>query len=181
MALSELVRKKYVVWFNMVDRNKDGFLTIEDFQLAQASWNGLFENQPASTLYIKIAGYWTGMWEGLKLGDTDQDGKVSLEEFLAFIDMTRQMEGNLEMGLAWGQTTIDAFDANHDGVISLDEWKRIYEINGLSAELAERTFTILDGDGDGVLSPEEYLKRIEEFMIAEDMDAPGNHFYGVIE
>ncbi len=121
------------------------------------------------------------MWEGLKLGDTDQDGKVSLEEFLAFIDMTRQMEGNLEMGLAWGQTTIDAFDANHDGVISLDEWKRIYEINGLSAELAERTFTILDGDGDGVLSPEEYLKRIEEFMIAEDMDAPGNHFYGVIE
>ncbi len=50
MALSELVRKKYVVWFNMVDRNKDGFLTIEDFQLAQASWNGLFENQPASTL-----------------------------------------------------------------------------------------------------------------------------------
>ena len=73
------------------------------------------------------------------------------------------------------------FDANHDGVISLEEWKRIYAINGLSEELAERTFPILDGDGDGVLSPEEYLKRIEEFMMVEEGDAPGNHFYGVIE
>ncbi|MFZ4826187.1 MAG: EF-hand domain-containing protein [Phototrophicaceae bacterium] len=181
MALSELVRKKYVVWFNMMDRNKDLFLTLEDFEFAQASWNGLFEHEPDSPMYAKIAGYWINMWEGLKLGDADQDGKVGVEEFLVFMDMSRQTEGYLDMVLAWGQTTIDSFDANHDGVISLDEWKHIYEINGLSAELAERTFTILDGDGDGVLSPEEYLKRIEEFLMGEDMDAPGNHFYGVIE
>lgn len=181
MALSELLRKKNTVWFNMVDQNKDGFLTIEDFQIAQANWNSLFEHQPTHPLYMTIAGYWTGMWEGLKIADTDQDGKVSLEEFFAFIDMARQMEGYTAMGLAWGQTSIDAFDANHDGVISLEEWKRIYAINGLSEELAERTFPILDGDGDGVLSPEEYLKRIEEFMMVEEGDAPGNHFYGVIE
>ncbi|MFZ4815367.1 MAG: EF-hand domain-containing protein [Phototrophicaceae bacterium] len=181
MAMTELISKKMTVWFNMVDRDKDGFLTGHDFEMAQESWNSLFDHQSDSPLYQKISGYWLNMWEGLKQVDADQDGKVTLDEFLNAMDFARQDAGYADIVMGWAQTTIDAFDTDQDGAISLSEWKRIYEINGLSEELAERTFVILDGDGDGLLSPTEYLGRVNEFTFAEEIETPGNHFYGIIE
>ena len=181
MSMTALITQKMTVWFNMVDRNKDGFLTGHDFEIAQSSWNSLFDHEPDSPLAQKISGYWLNMWEGLKAVDTDQDGKVSLEEFLSAMVFARQSPDYAGTVMSWAQTTIDAFDTDHDGAISLSEWKRIYEVNGLSEELADRTFSMLDGDGDGLLSPSEYLQRVNEFTFAEEMDAPGNHFYGIIE
>lgn len=181
MNLTPLERKKFTLWFEMMDRDNDGFLTRRDFELAAESWNRVLGHKPGSDEYVRVASYWADTWESLKMADTDDDGKVSLDEYLEVNATARQADGYSDYVRAWTQTTLDAFDVDRDGAITLAEWKRIYSAHGLSEEMAERTFSLIEADGDGVLSFEEYHQRAQEYTYNAEGSAPGDHFWGVVD
>lgn len=103
--------------------------------------------------------------QGFSLADTNQDDYISPEEASAAVD--------------W---EFSALDANDDGVISQTEWldcRRAW----LSAEAAEEgtsstmpeipPMDLVDEDGDGVLTQEEFMSAAAEAHDAAAMDVSG--------
>ncbi|MGE5514739.1 MAG: EF-hand domain-containing protein [Bacteroidota bacterium] len=86
--------------------------------------------------------------------DTDHDGFVSRQEFLA--------------AHARAERAFDRLDSNHDGVISRDE----YMAGGGGQGRAER-FRVLDSNGDGRISREELEARHNARFDALDTDHDG--------
>jgi Ca2+-binding EF-hand superfamily protein len=104
--------------------------------------------------------------------DTNRDGRLSLEEYLA-----GQKDGSLE------RDVFRLLDANEDGALTFEEWRsnppravfrradvdgdgrlsvkefQAVELPGASAARAQRMLSALDRDGDGKLSVEEFQRR----------------------
>jgi Ca2+-binding EF-hand superfamily protein len=71
-----------------------------------------------------------------------------------------------------------AIDADHDGLISLPEFKLFYQCLGLTEENAAVAFHIIDRNGDGKLSMQEFEKLGKDFFLTEDERRISRMFWG---
>ncbi|TVU28398.1 hypothetical protein EJB05_19915, partial [Eragrostis curvula] len=87
--------------------------------------------------------------EMVATADSDGDGFISIDE------LQKVMEGGDESDL---RAAFDEFDENKDGVITAEEVRRVLRRLGLAeAELtAEQMVAAADGNGDGVVSFDEF-------------------------
>ncbi len=86
--------------------------------------------------------------------DANNDKKVTQEE----INTNRE---------AWHKD----FDANDDGILSLDEFMQLWL--KARAEVIVREFQRFDRDGDAALTQEEYLRPMVEIVEMHDRDGDG--------
>ena len=78
---------------------------------------------------------------------------------------------NLEM-------MFNAIDTNADGIISLPEWKVYYKAMGIMGEqAAEDSFKIVDLNGDGEMSLNEYIAGAFDFLYGQE-DSTNKFFLG---
>ncbi|MBT1187418.1 EF-hand domain-containing protein [Streptomyces sp. CJ_13] len=82
--------------------------------------------------------------------------------------------------MAIADAVMNALDTNGDGVLSLEEYVRLYDTLGVPKDLSAQAFTRLDLDGDGVISFEEYRTAIVEFYLSADPQAAGNYLLGPV-
>ena len=97
-------------------------------------------------------------------------------------------------GLVSGQSTnlgdghLSALDANADGGVSRDEFfqfadfafkqmdadqSRSLSPDEIAPHLIAESFTELDGDGDGAVTPQEFALKMDEDFAAADQDGDG--------
>jgi hypothetical protein len=100
--------------------------------------------------------------------DADDDGVVTADEHAAgFEDMRTEQAGHA-MGMPPappaqdGQESFDADDTNQDGVVDATELAAAVaernEATGADVD-ADEVFAVLEGDGDGVITAEEFALR----------------------
>ncbi|ESR24136.1 EF-hand domain-containing protein [Lutibaculum baratangense] len=89
-----------------------------------------------------------------QLADTDGDGRVTQEDFDAFL-----------------QDRMEQYDANGDGELQLDEYKAFFA--ELVEPMAVRSFQALDPDGDASLTREEFGARLDGIVEKMDRDGDG--------
>lgn len=87
--------------------------------------------------------------------DLDQDGRISPEEIQSARNALRQ---SIEA------RRLDKFTAiaGDDGLISEEEYSQIPGANRLPAYVLTAIFNRLDADADGVISAEEFLRRLRK-------------------
>lgn len=99
----------------------------------------------------------------LSLGDADEDGTLSAEEYTAartspdFRSSARPGKGDV------CRTLFDLLDEDDNGSLSRDEFLRAAEFLCMSSQDATAYFDELDADGDGQLSAREFLKAVKRF------------------
>ncbi|MFD7665952.1 EF-hand domain-containing protein [Streptomyces sp. NPDC059788] len=179
MTEHDALERKFSILFDWIDRTEDGWLTREDFEQMAGLFTavarpGDHENR---TALREAFGLW---WQVLlDAGGADGEGRVGRR---AFIDLMRSHvtePKNFEhVVLAIVDALMRTLDTDRNGVLTADEYVRMYEALDIEPAKSAPAFQRLDRDGDGAISHAEFRTAIEEFYLSADPQAPGNWLLG---
>lgn len=172
--LSEFRRRKLSAGFRELDVNGDGLLGSDDIDLLienHGTAYGFSENSPE---YEELAERTKAVWHQLRQFDSDDDGLVTLDEYVAGFEA---FLSHHDAFMASMTALVDAFysvaDRNRDGQITEDELIIHFRAWNHSGEQAREAFRKLDRNGNGAISKEEWMANLEEYYFSEDPEAPG--------
>jgi Ca2+-binding EF-hand superfamily protein len=177
--LSEFQKRKLTALFNHHDTNGDGFLGKDDYEQFVEKMGQVQNFAPDSPEYKAAYSQTMAAWEHTrKVADKDQDGRVSLEEFLASYDVTLSDEKLFDqLVIGYAHTIFGSWDRDGDERLSGVEYVALGECYGIAEKATQQAFQHLDRDGNGYLSVEELVQSVREFF-GDDPDAPGNWMMG---
>jgi Ca2+-binding EF-hand superfamily protein len=173
--LSEFRRRKLSAGFGELDVDGDGLLGTGDVELLvknHADAYGVAEGTPE---YDDLAHRTRAVWQQLRRFDSDGDGLVSLDEYIAGFEqfLSRREEFMASMG-----ALVDAFyrvaDRDGTGQLTEDELIRHFRSWNHTEDQARAAFPRLDRNGRGAISRDEWMADLEEYYFSEDPGAPGN-------
>jgi Ca2+-binding EF-hand superfamily protein len=178
--LTDFQKKKLSRLFAVLDSDHNNKLERSDYTTVVANLAKIHGWAPGSPQYAQTEELYLTIWDNLQmLADQNSDKQVSLEEFLQF---HAQMLGTPEL---YEQITVgtvnllfDAFDRDQDGTLSRDDFRDFFDAYGIRDKVADEAFQKLDSSGDGQISKEEAMQRIQEYYFSDDPAAPGNWLFG---
>jgi Ca2+-binding EF-hand superfamily protein len=180
VALSPLLQRKLRRMFEIFDLDGDGRIAASDYLRrldALAQLRGWDRSSPE---YVRHLGRASEEWRNLMdTADTDEDRGVTWEEFIRFGEIFLD-DADAVRAYARGdvQLLFDAMDADGDDRVTLDEYRTYLEVSGADASGADALFQHADRDGDGRMTRDEMARAFEEYLLSDEPDAPGNHFFG---
>ena len=185
--LGEFQKQKLTKIFRLWDTDQNGFLEHDDWVRISHRRAELAGVGPDTPEYQNLRSLHTGVWETLrKYADTNRDERVSLDEFLTFLD--KQISGVREVSFealpdvirVLLEVVVISADRDHDGKITADDYAVF--LSGWSGQDvtadAKARFQRDDRDGDGYISVEETKQRVAEFVLSNDLEVPGISLFG---
>ena len=164
-------QQKLMYLFDMLDHDKSGTLEIQDFQQVGQDLAQLRGLKPGTEEYDVLQVSFTGFGELLEqLADQDGDRKIDREEWLYCLEQRIDHD--------FANIFLQVIDTNQDGELSIEELKTFYQVYGISTDELEESFQTIDLNQDGHISKEEFEKIFNQFLYSEDIQDPGNWFFG---
>lgn len=171
---SDLQRRKVSGVFRAMDADKDGFLEKSDFEALTARWVRIREGAGEARLSAIMMGWWETL---LAASDLDRDNEVTLDEVLLVVQRLGEMT-DVVAGTA--RAMFEAIDEDVDGKISAAEYHQLIEAWAGEPTDTDEIFPLLDLDGDGYLSEDEFTELWTEFWAGDDENSPGTLVFGRI-
>ena len=171
---SELQRRKTAVVFGAMDVDGDGFLSESDFAALAARWSHTRGLAPDSAAATRLAAIMMGWWETL-LAASGRDARATVDDVLRVVDGLAADTGRV---VATATAMFEAIDENGDERISAAEYRQLIETWTGRPTDTDEVFGLLDADGDGHLSREEFVVLWTEFWAGDDPDAAGTWVFG---
>lgn len=175
----DVTERKFSILFDWFDRTDDDWLTREDFEqmgelFAAVARSDDHENRKA------MQDAFIGWWDTLRAtGSTDSQERVGRREFVeAMKSHVTDPENFQHIVLPIADAFMRALDTDNNGVLSLDEYVRMYDAIGVSPETSTEAFRRLDRNGSGSITFPEFRTAIEEFYLSADPEAPGGWLLG---
>ncbi|MFI9449881.1 EF-hand domain-containing protein [Amycolatopsis sp. NPDC052450] len=169
---SDLQRRKISGVFAAMDADGDGFLQERDFRELAERWARRRGPGDERLLTGIMLSWWTTL---LAASDLNRDDKVTLDEVLLVVD---KLPDTPEAVTATADAMFEAIDENRDDLISAAEYHQLIEVwNGRPTD-TDTTFPLLDSDGDGMLSRDEFAALWLEFWAGDDAESPGTLVFG---
>lgn len=183
MPLSPLLTRKLRRMFSVFDLDRDGRIAAPDYLRRLDTLSKLRGWGPETSAYVRHLGRTREEWLNMiETADTDDDRQVSLDEFLRFGEVFLS-DPEAVRAYARGdvQLLFDAMDTDGDDAVSLDEYRTYLQVCGGDASAAAFFFSHADRDRDGRMTRAEMSEAMEQFLLSDDPDAPGNYLFGPLE
>ncbi|XP_013148037.1 PREDICTED: calexcitin-2-like [Papilio polytes] len=172
--VSEYRKKKYLDIFGYYDTDNNGKIEKKDFETTAAMLAKSPDGKIDEAKHKEYLNTLLAIWSGLQQADTNKDGHVSAEEWVAQWDAyAKNPASPYEWQKIYCKFSFDILDAGNDGSIDSDEFVKAYEAWGFKKEDAAKTFGKLS-QGKSSLSWTEYQKLWQEYFTTEDTNAVGN-------
>ena len=165
--------------FHQSDLNKDGFVSIEDFEI----WIENIEKETkADTALIEKADtamreYWesVGLKPGVKL--TKEQFSDNLAE-AALTERAKHEAGDKDsLFVRYTEAVFDVVDTNRNGFLELNEYEKMMQASNFDAGTAKMAFDAIDVNHNAKLSRKDLLDYNAKFWLYPD-DQESAGFYG---
>jgi juvenile hormone diol kinase len=179
--LTDFQKKKLGRLFAVLDSDHNGQLERSDYMTVVSNVARVHGWKPGSKDYSAVETLYLTIWGNLKaLADVNNDGQVSLDEFLEFhTQMLSSPEMYEQITVGTVDLLFEAFDRNRDGHLSRDDFRDFFDAYGIRDQAAvDEAFQKLDVSGNGRISKQEALERVKEFYFSNDDAAAGNWLFG---
>jgi Ca2+-binding EF-hand superfamily protein len=182
--LTDLQTRKLRRAFLAYDRNADGRIEHEEFITGYENLLRSRGLKPSHAAWAEQMTQLEALWAAhLAKADTDKDGLISVDEYLAFIATELGPLGTDPAKAPEGFSAVidalmGALDVDGDGAVSPEDYSTCMQCFGIDDFDTDGTFAALDADGDGQLSRDEISLRIREFFFSDDAASPGNALWG---
>nr|CAI5829549.1 unnamed protein product [Callosobruchus analis] len=169
-------RRKIRTFHGILDLNKDGVISYDDFKILAERFINLGHLQQEdvekfqtlvkvltyrnTTLYLTFQDLWEKQW-----GEIDPYNLVTVEKYLETMHHVLNDK-------------ILAIDKDGSGEISVEEFKLFFDVLGLKEQDAILAFRAIDSNGDGKISQKEFVKHGRDFFLTEDEDRISKYFWG---
>ncbi|XP_015113791.1 sarcoplasmic calcium-binding protein [Diachasma alloeum] len=168
-------RRKMRTLHSHLDVNKDGVISYEDFMLLAERFADLGHLTPdAKKEFQKVL---SDMWEE-QWGEISPYNLVGIEQYLEEMhhvvndcSLKRKCHNFLPY-------LFKAVDHDHNGVITVEEFKLFFRCLDLENDHAVVSFTFIDTNEDGKITLDEFVSLGRDFFISKDHNKPSKHFWG---
>ncbi|MGV9415634.1 lipase family protein [Nocardia sp. NPDC003693] len=165
--------------FNLLDITGDGYLTADDYEAFGLRLVQAYGEAPGSRRAAAVRAGYRALWHSMRgRADTNQDGRISPDEFRAWLE-NHSDDDDFDREIApLAQAVIDLADADRNGVLDRDEL--IGLLIGCEQTPAEAAalFDRLDIDGSGTITTAELITAIRRFCLNPSADEPGAWLFG---
>ncbi|MFG2981741.1 EF-hand domain-containing protein [Streptomyces sp. NPDC048258] len=178
---STVITRRYNRTFDLLDTNGNGVLDEKDFtglikSIARAT---AVQGTPKEEALLKE---WGNCWHTLRdNADADGDGRISREEFhqamAASYGNRTQLQDRLVPAL---ESSFAAIDADNDGVATVEQLEAYLSAWGLEAEQARTARGLLDEDGDGRITRQEFVAGWTDFLLSDSPECAANSLLGPV-
>jgi Ca2+-binding EF-hand superfamily protein len=177
--VSELRQKKLEKSFGSIDVDADGVIDLLDVTALSQIWCDTYELTPRSEHWRSIHAAGNKMFAGMP-GTVDADGikRVTARDWVDWADKPDFPEFVEESAIPYSMAVFAAADADNDGRINAAEMMAAQIKGGMSEAETKSAFSVLDTDGDGYVTFDQYVEAAREFYLSDDPNAPGNHIAG---
>ena len=176
----QLLTRKAEERFAWLDVDGNGFIEWDDYLGEAQEVLRRFDVAEDSPQGRAVLNAYQQKWSDLvAAADTNGDGRVSLEEFTAYMSDPHYCGTKADqLNRAIGTAIMDIAESDGDGKISLEEFLRFPTPARAGEELATVAFQRADTDGDGFLSKEEVHQLMGQYLSSADPTAAGNRVFG---
>ncbi|XP_045517424.1 sarcoplasmic calcium-binding protein [Pieris brassicae] len=172
---SEFWRRKMRTVHNILDIDKDGLISCNDFLLFSERFKSLghLDDKQAKEFTDIIKLTWEEQW-----GAIDPYNYVTVEQYLEDMHHVLNDKTLKKRAHRWLPYLFKAVDKDRSGYISVHEFKLFFQCLGLSNERAAVAFAVIDTNGDGKLSLKEFVNLGKDFFCTEDESRVSKMFWG---
>jgi juvenile hormone diol kinase len=178
--LTAFQRRKLTRYFNVLDADGNGYFEIEDLERIARRFAEFHEIPLGSEEHRGILESLGQIWDhGRQYGISKDPNKISLADWLAHEDYVLASKEWRERYME--DITLDVFDlvdTDSDGEIDIHDFTRIMRSFGVEEGIPEWSFQQMDVSGEGIITRDQFLKRVEEFHLSNDRESPGNYLFG---
>lgn len=176
---SEFWRKKMFTHFKRMDLNGDGYVSRDDCKglVRHLTAKGQLSQERAFQMQRLVVQLWEDFWccgedKGFDYLLPQEEFMNLMNNLLRLSDCKKQLEEPL--GLLF-----DILDLDNNGVITLTEWTAYFDVIGLSASDANKTFSSCFSNKSEV-GKAEFVSTGQSFFMTTDEKHSSKHMWGPI-
>ncbi|WP_033443279.1 EF-hand domain-containing protein [Saccharothrix sp. NRRL B-16314] len=176
---TELRRLKLEKAYYSIDVDRDGVIDELDVTALAQIWCDTYDLEPRSEDWRRIHFHAHKLFRGMP-GKTDGEGvkRVTVEDWVAWGDDPAFPAFVEDAAIPFSIAVFTAADKDRDGRITAPEMMAAQIRGGMSEEETTQAFGMLDTDGDGYVTTQEYVEAARAFYLSDDPDEPGNSIAG---
>jgi Ca2+-binding EF-hand superfamily protein len=168
-------RRKIRTFHGILDVNKDGVISYDDFILFGERFIELGHLSEKHTQEFRnlLKDLWEKRW-----GPVNPYNPVTVEQFLEDMHHVINDKHLVRRAHSFLPYLFRALDKDQSGEITEDEFKLFFRCLGLNERDASLAFKGMDDDHDGVVTMKEFVKHGREFFLTEDENKISKYFFG---
>ncbi|XP_050302098.1 sarcoplasmic calcium-binding protein [Anthonomus grandis grandis] len=172
---SDFWRRKMRTFHAILDLNKDGVISFDDFKLLADRFVDLghISEKHSQEFYQVIQ----ELWEKL-FGEITPYNTVSVFAFLDNMHHVLNDKRLVRHAHSFLPYLFKAVDKDQSGEITVEEFKLFFNILGINEIDAVVAFRSIDTNGDGKITAKEFVKHGREFFVTEDPERISKYFWG---
>lgn len=180
MALTPFQERKMTQLFNFWDGDNNGYLERDDymnFATRICRERGWSEGSPE---WENVHAVQAANWEqAQKFADTNNDNRVTLKEWHAFMDAMLQDEAMYRAGAQDIRDAVfNAIDRDNDDQVTVDDWAFLFKLYRWDENQAEVAFKAMDRDGDGKVTKDEIDAALDAFFRSDNPNETHQYLFG---
>ncbi|XP_055640937.1 sarcoplasmic calcium-binding protein [Toxorhynchites rutilus septentrionalis] len=172
---TEFWRRKMRTLHGLLDVNNDGVISYDDFKLLTEKFESLGHlNKEATEEFRDIMKTtWTQLF-----GEITPYNLITVEQYLGEMHHVVNDKDLRKKAHRFLPYLYKAVDKDHSKSISLNEFKLFFRCLGLTDEDAAVSFAVIDSNGDGQITLNEFVKLGRDFFLTENETNVSRLFWG---